>query len=337
MSLLSSYHKHHIYLILTLPPSPPKPPKNTLHFPYTGISRRPYTVVHDEDLDREDVEVGLDGLKEESDSRRPSSSVNDDGILHPKAFQRAKTFLKTVLQNEVDALSEYGDKALRYNLVQTRYHRKDELVEAFKSQLLTFGRDQFPFKSGRNKDTDPLKWWKHLTQDENADVLATINVKIFAVLPNSMPDECTVSEFTRQNSALRGNQSVSTLVDIVQVGQWYKVHSPRIAGEPVKLRRRPVVKFWDMTKELQNGGEADSERDEDSSDEEDVAECSVADWEVSDTAFALDEDVDLAAPVLCDMISETGPPIGDQSNAKGKASSTTIQSSSKPDVPDYDF
>ena len=111
----------------------------------------------------------------------------------------------------------------------------------------------------------------------------------------------------------------------------------QIAGEPVKLRRRPVVKFWDMTKELQNGGEADSERDEDSSDEEDVAECSVADWEVSDTAFALDEDVDLAAPVLCDMISETGPPIGDQSNAKGKASSTTIQSSSKPDVPDYDF
>ncbi|KAJ3859091.1 ribonuclease H-like domain-containing protein [Lentinula novae-zelandiae] len=159
-----------------------------------------------------------------------ASSTNNNGILHPKAFQRAKTFLKTVLQNEVDALSKYGDKALLHNLFQTRYHRKDELVEAFKSQLLAFGRNQFPFKSGRNQDTDPLKWWKHLTQDENADVLATINVKIFAVLPNSMPDERTVSEFTRQNSALRGNQSVSTLVDIVQVGQWYKVHSPRVCS-----------------------------------------------------------------------------------------------------------
>ncbi|KAJ4475929.1 hypothetical protein C8J55DRAFT_517339 [Lentinula edodes] len=158
-----------------------------------------------------------------------------------------------------------------------------------------------------------------------------------SVLPNSMPDERTVSEFTRQNSALRGNQSVSTLVDIVQVGQWYKVHSPRIAGEPVKPPRRPVVKFRDMTRELQNGGEVDSDRDEDSSDEEDVAECRVLDWEVSDTAFALDEDIDLAAPVLRDMISETGPPIGEQSNVKGKASSTTFQSSSKPDVPDYDF
>ncbi|KAJ3846537.1 hypothetical protein EV368DRAFT_88850 [Lentinula lateritia] len=247
-------------------------------------------------------------------------------------WEPASSINNNVLQNEVDALSKYGDKALLHNLFQTRYHRKDELVEAFKSQLLAFGRNQFPFKSGRNQDTDPLKWWKHLTQDENADVLATINVKIFAVLPNSMPDERTVSEFTRQNSALRGNQSVSTLVDIVQVGQWYKVHSPRIAGEPVKPPCRPVVKFRDMTRELQNGGEVDSERDE-----EDVAECRVLDWEVSDTAFALDEDIDLAAPVLRDMISETGPPIGEQSNVKGKASSTTFQSSSKPDVPDYDF
>ncbi|KAJ4499423.1 hypothetical protein C8R41DRAFT_815674 [Lentinula lateritia] len=110
----------------------------------------------------------------------------------------------------------------------------------------------------------------------------------------------------------------------------------QIAGEPVKPPRRPVVKFRDMTRELQNGGEVDSEH-EDSSDEEDVVECRVLDWEVSDTAFALDEDIDLAAPVLRDMISETGPPIGEQSNVKGKASSTTFQSPSKPDVPDYDF
>ncbi|KAJ3926899.1 MAG: hypothetical protein NXY57DRAFT_1042865 [Lentinula lateritia] len=123
---------------------------------------------------------------------------------------------------------------------------------------------------------------------------------------------------------------------LLGLGQWYKVHSPRIAGEPVKPPRRPVVKFRDMTRELQNGGEVDSEH-EDSSDEEDVVECRVLDWEVSDTAFALDEDIDLAAPVLRDMISETGPPIGEQSNVKGKASSTTFQSPSKPDVPDYDF
>ncbi|KAE9404394.1 hypothetical protein BT96DRAFT_989447 [Gymnopus androsaceus JB14] len=71
-----------------------------------------------------------------------------------------------------------------------------------------------------------------------------------------------------------------------------------------------------MTKE--NSGEADN-------------------WEVNNTAFALNEDVDLAAPVLCNMILETGPPIGEQSNAKGKAWSTTIQSSSKPDIPNYDF
>ncbi|KAJ3792320.1 ribonuclease H-like domain-containing protein [Lentinula aff. detonsa] len=266
-----------------------------------------------------------------------SSPVMDDGVLHPKAFQRAKGFLKTVLRNEVAALSEYDDKALLHDLLQTRYHRKDELVKAFSSQLLTFGRNQFPFKSGCNKNANPLQWWKRLTHDENADVLATICVKVFAILPNSMPDERTVSEFTRQNSSLRGNQSVSTLVDIVQVGQWYKIHSPRIAGEPVKPRHRPVVRFLDMTKEMQKGGGADSGDDEYSSDEEDVPACSVKDWEVEDMAFDLDKDVDLAAPILCDLISEAGAPVDSQSNAQGKALSTTVQSTSKPDVPNYDF
>ncbi|KAJ3793831.1 ribonuclease H-like domain-containing protein [Lentinula aff. detonsa] len=236
-----------------------------------------------------------------------SSPAIDDGVLHPKAYQRAKGFLKTVLQNEVAALSEYDDKALLHDLLQTRYHRKDELVKAFRSQLLTFGRNQFPFKSGCNKNANPLQWWKRLTHDENADVLATICVKVFAILPNSMPDERTVSEFTRQNSSLRGNQSVGTLVDIVQ-----------IAGEP----------------EMQKGGGADS------ADDEDVAACSVKDWEVEDMDFDLNKDIDLAAPILCDLISEVGAPVDSQSNAQGKApvsTTGTVHSTSKPDVPNYDF
>ncbi|KAE9384912.1 hypothetical protein BT96DRAFT_1026753 [Gymnopus androsaceus JB14] len=67
---------------------------------------------------------------------------------------------------------------------------------------------------------------------------------------------------------------------------------PKIAGEPVKPWHQPIVKFQDMIKELQNGGEADSERDE--------------------------EDVVESAPVLYNMILETGPPIAEQSNAKAR-------------------
>lgn len=57
----------------------------------------------------------------------------------------------------------------------------------------------------------------------------TIVSKIFSVLPNSMADERTGSYLTWFNSALRANQKVDTLVNTVQVGQWYKTHQPRVS------------------------------------------------------------------------------------------------------------
>ncbi|KAJ7812436.1 hypothetical protein B0H14DRAFT_2856806 [Mycena olivaceomarginata] len=43
------------------------------------------------------------------------------------------------------------------------------------------------------------------------------------MLVNSMPDERTNSHLTWFNSPLRGNQK--TLVDMIQIGQWYGKHS----------------------------------------------------------------------------------------------------------------
>ena len=39
-----------------------------------------------------------------------------------------------------------------------------------------------------------------------------------------MPDERTNSRITWFNSALRGNQNAQTLVDMIQIGQWYDKH-----------------------------------------------------------------------------------------------------------------
>ena len=39
-----------------------------------------------------------------------------------------------------------------------------------------------------------------------------------------MPDERTGSKITWLNSALRANQDLRTIVDMVQVGEWYRVH-----------------------------------------------------------------------------------------------------------------
>ena len=38
-----------------------------------------------------------------------------------------------------------------------------------------------------------------------------------------MPDERTNSNITWFNTPLRGNQDAQTLVDMIQVGQWYGV------------------------------------------------------------------------------------------------------------------
>jgi hypothetical protein len=49
-------------------------------------------------------------------------------------------------------------------------------------------------------------------------------VKIFSILVNSMPDERTNSTITWLNSPIRGNQTTQTVVDMIQVGQWYGKH-----------------------------------------------------------------------------------------------------------------
>jgi hypothetical protein len=52
-------------------------------------------------------------------------------------------------------------------------------------------------------------------------------IKLFSILVNSMPDERTNSTLTWFNSPLRGRQSAQTLVDMIQVGQWYGKHQVR--------------------------------------------------------------------------------------------------------------
>ena len=57
-----------------------------------------------------------------------------------------------------------------------------------------------------------------------AGTATTLAVKIYSVVVNSMADERTGSKFTWFNSALRGNQNVETLTNMIQVGQYYGTH-----------------------------------------------------------------------------------------------------------------
>ncbi|KAJ3835773.1 hypothetical protein F5878DRAFT_663565 [Lentinula raphanica] len=76
-----------------------------------------------------------------------------------------------------------------------------------------------------------------------------------------------------------------------------KFHASWIAGKPVETRRRPVVKFQDMSKErLQQGGSSSTKKDakdecrSNGDDSEDA--CTASDWEISDKDLVLAKDPD---------------------------------------------
>ena len=50
--------------------------------------------------------------------------------------------------------------------------------------------------------------------------LQFLAIEILLILVNSMPDERTNSTITWFNSP--GNQNAQTIVDMVQIGQWYR-------------------------------------------------------------------------------------------------------------------
>ncbi|KAF8123043.1 hypothetical protein EV363DRAFT_1101473, partial [Boletus edulis] len=51
--------------------------------------------------------------------------------------------------------------------------------------------------------------------------------KLFSIKPNSMPEERTMSVFTRMNSTACNRQQVQALVDMTQIQQWH-MYDPEV-------------------------------------------------------------------------------------------------------------
>lgn len=109
------------------------------------------------------------------DTSTNQTSTPNDSVVYPQAHNRAKTFLKTVVQDEVNNLDKYHEDALLWTLL-VKYKRKDALVKAFANQLHAFGCNAWPFRIGRNQNTDPFVYWKRLSHDDSTDVLAVCEV-----------------------------------------------------------------------------------------------------------------------------------------------------------------
>src|SRR5258708_1156226 len=114
---------------------------------------------------------------------------------------------------------------------------KPEITSHFQMQWDAFMAGEYPFIPSSMSRVTPFKYWMDLRKDPKAFLVA-VNLMLknkhlfsskpqipptvmFAISPNSMAEERTVSGITYVNSAFRALQSVSTVTNQVKVCQWY--------------------------------------------------------------------------------------------------------------------
>jgi hypothetical protein len=129
-----------------------------------------------------------------------------------------------------------------------------------------------------------------------------------------MPEERTNSTITWFNSPTRGSQNAQMLVDMIQIGQWYRKHQNK---DYVLSKYRPVVKFQNIEESVLQAvqtGSADDESVADidrvsDSDNEDEAEDKLLESEIDErqpaqaVAFEIHPDIDINSKALKDMVS----------------------------------
>ena len=129
-------------------------------------------------------------------------------------------------------------------------------VRDLSAQLQCFWNEDYPFRICNSESIkDPRKWWEEIARFNSADVLGVclvrfivhgilpkltmfqqlLCVRIFSILVNSMPDERTNSTITWLNSPIRGNLTSRSIVNMIQVGQWYGKHMLASGENKVKV------------------------------------------------------------------------------------------------------
>ncbi|KAJ7872266.1 hypothetical protein B0H14DRAFT_3565755 [Mycena olivaceomarginata] len=95
----------------------------------------------------------------------------------------------------------------------------------------------------------PMQYWRALSEQPESSILAFVAIKIFSILGNSMPEERTVSRFTRINSKDRANQDASTIVNQTKIYQHLR-REARAAGELPEQNSKPPSLKWRTVKSL---------------------------------------------------------------------------------------
>jgi hypothetical protein len=88
----------------------------------------------------------------------------------------------------------------------------------YRYQMMRYVRQVAPFDRYIHVAT-PQEYWTKLSRHADAAVLAYVALKLLSIVPNSMAEERTVSNFTKLNSPDRAKQKVATIVYMTQIRQ----------------------------------------------------------------------------------------------------------------------
>ncbi|KAJ6617717.1 hypothetical protein B0H10DRAFT_1948208 [Mycena sp. CBHHK59/15] len=88
-------------------------------------------------------------------------------------------------------------------------------------QITAYMYREAPFDLPCTDQSLHLHWWKAVSKDSNAYVLARLGIKLFSVVPSEMCDERTASKLTAMSTAKRNNLGAENLVRCTQLNQYW--------------------------------------------------------------------------------------------------------------------
>ncbi|KAJ6591948.1 hypothetical protein B0H10DRAFT_2442123 [Mycena sp. CBHHK59/15] len=133
-----------------------------------------------------------------------------------------------------------------------RYSKAADIMSAFKTQFEAYTRQYPPFSRRSNTWSKAMHYWKSLEEHAEASIIAFVAIKIFSILGNSMPEERTVSRFTRTDTRDRANQDARMIVAQAKIYQHLQREyraADKAAGKAAKPLKAPSLS-WCSVKHL---------------------------------------------------------------------------------------
>ncbi|KIM91523.1 hypothetical protein PILCRDRAFT_83731 [Piloderma croceum F 1598] len=200
-----------------------------------------------------------------------SNSIKDSDVS-----VAARDCLGQCLVKLLEAEYDMGDNPLLAG-IEAR-----DVIAALGPQMMAYQKGEFLFSHEVGPKETVLDWWKSIQPNSLTNIISPLAIKAYSVLPNSMAEKRTISVFTLTNTPSRNRQDVRTLIDQTMISPQYLTNDDD-SGLPATLNTRSDGLSW------LDGGKSDVSN-------------------ASRDKFDVSRDIDLAAPILRDMLSDHAMP-----------------------------